>query len=167
MKNHILLVALFAVCLANATTANAASSDEIAIRKLLDDWRKAFHEKNLDAIMTMYAPGKELVAFDIVPPLRYVGYDAYRKDYSEFLAQYKGPIDVEYKDMVVVSSGDVAFSYGLERMSGVLTSGQKTSMWTRFTSCFRKVNGRWYDVHDHVSVPSDLEKGTAMIRLAP
>ena len=166
MKKLICLFALLVACVANSP-AGAAPADEAAIRKLLDNWAKAFHDKSLDGVMAMYAPGKGVVAFDIVPPLRYVGNDAYRNDYRNFLAQYRGPIDVELRDLVVVAGDTVAYTYGLERLSGVLTTGQKSSMWTRFTSCFRKVNGHWYDVHDHVSVPSDLDKGTAMVALTP
>jgi ketosteroid isomerase-like protein len=167
MKNAILLCAAIALCVAGPGHALASAADEAQIHKLLDNWAKAFHDKNLGAIMSMYAPGNELVAYDVVPPLRYVGYDAYKKDYRAFLAQYKGPIDVEYRDLAVVAGDTVAFSHGLERMSGTLANGQKSEMWLRFTSCFQKINGRWLDTHDHVSVPADLDKGTALTNLVP
>src|SRR5262249_23720103 len=142
-----------------------ASTDEARIRDLMNNWAKAFHDKNLGAIMSMYEPGNELVAYDLVPPLRYVGYEAYKKDYVSFLAQYKGPIDVEFRDMTIFAGDTVAFAHGLERFSGVLVNGQKSVMWLRFTSCFRKIKGRWLDVHDHVSVPADLDHGTALTGL--
>jgi len=41
--------------------------------------------------------------------------EAYRKDYLEFLAQYDGPIHVEYRDMRIVNSGDVGFVHALEQ----------------------------------------------------
>lgn len=68
-----------------------ASAAESEIRQWLDQWQKAFHEKDLDAIMSLYASGNERVVFDLVLPLQYIGADAYRKDYKEFLAQYDGP----------------------------------------------------------------------------
>jgi len=49
--------------------------------------------------MSVYAPSDAVVAYDIVPPLQYVGKEAYRKDYEVFLAQYDGPIDIEYRDL--------------------------------------------------------------------
>src|SRR5262245_36825901 len=128
MKRILISLALATAFFVNLGVAHAASADEAAIRKLLDNWAKAFHDKNLDAIMAMYKPGDELFAYDVVPPLRYVGYDAYKKDYREFLAEYKGPIEVEYRDMVVVAGGTVAFAHGLERFSGVLQNGQKSEM---------------------------------------
>jgi ketosteroid isomerase-like protein len=115
--------------------------------------------------MSIYAP--EVIAYDIVPPLRFVGAETYRKDYKEFFAQYDGPIDVEYRDLKIVVGGDVAFAYGLERLSGTLKNGEKSDIWVRFTSGFRKINGKWFDVRDHISVPADLETGKAALDLKP
>ena len=52
-----------------------------AIRALIDRWTKAAQEKNLDGVMSIYQRGPSLVAYDIVPPLQYKGWDAYRADY--------------------------------------------------------------------------------------
>jgi len=160
----IVLVALGAI-LTLPVTAAAASKDEAKIHRLLDDWAKAFHARNLDAIMAMYAPG--VVAYDIVPPLQYVGIDAYRKDYQTFLDQFDGPIDVEYRDLHIVAGSDVGFATGLEHMSGKMKNGQPLDMWSRFTSGFQKINGQWKDVHDHVSVPVDFDTGKALMELKP
>lgn len=142
-----------------------AANDEAEIRQLLDNWAKAFRAHDIKAIMSLYAP--EVVAYDIVPPLKYAGAEAYRKDYQEFIAQYDGPIEVEYRDLKVIVGGDVAFAYGLERLSGTMKGGQRSDVWIRFTSGFRKINGRWFDVHDHISVPVDLETGKAALDLKP
>jgi uncharacterized protein (TIGR02246 family) len=142
-----------------------ADNDEAEIRQLLNGWAKAFRAHDVKAIMSMYAP--EVVAYDIVPPLQYVGNDAYQKDYEEFLAQYEGPIEVEYRDLKVVIGREVAFAYGLERFNGTLKNGQKSELWIRFTSGFRKINGRWLDTQDHVSVPVNLETGKAALDLKP
>jgi uncharacterized protein (TIGR02246 family) len=142
-----------------------AADDEAEIRQLLDNWAKAFRAHDIKAIMSMYAP--EVVAYDIVPPLKYAGAEAYRKDYQEFLAQYDGPIEVEYSDLKVIVGGDVAFAYGLERLSGTMKNGRRSDIWIRFTTGFRRINGRWFDVHDHISVPVDLETGKAALDIKP
>jgi len=49
----------------------------------------------------------------------------------------------------------------------MLVNGQKSEMWLRFTSGFRKINGRWFDVRDHISVPADLDSGEEMTALTP
>jgi ketosteroid isomerase-like protein len=132
---------------------------------LLDRWAKALHARDLDAIMSMYDPG--VVAYDLGPPLQYVGSGAYRKDYEQFLAQYTGPIEIEYRDLHIVAGNTVAFATGLERINGTMKSGEKSDMWVRFTSGFHKVKGKWLDVHDHVSLPVDFETGKAVLDLKP
>jgi ketosteroid isomerase-like protein len=143
----------------------APSQDESKIHQLLDDWAKAFHARDLAAIMSMYAPG--VVAYDIVPPLQYVGSDAYKKDYQTFLYQFDGPIDVEYRDVHITAGSDVAFATGLEHMRGKMKDGNPLDMWLRFTSGFQKIKGQWKDVHDHVSVPVDFDSGKALLDLKP
>ena len=145
----------------------ATNKNEAAIRKLYDDWAKAFRVHDLEAIMAFYAPGDALVAYDVVPPLQYRGKDAYRKDYVEFLAQYDGPIEVEYRDMRIVAGEDVGFIHCLERFSGTLKNGQKSDLWLRVTSGVQKIHGQWLIVHDHVSVPADFETGKAGLDLKP
>ena len=147
--------------------AAAASKDEVEIRALLDRWAKAFEARDIDAIMSNYASGDTVVAYDIAPPLQYQGKEAYRKDYQEFLAQYDGPIHVEYREMRVFSSGDLAFVHGLERFVGKLKGGQPSDMWIRYTGGLRKINGTWLLIHDHVSVPTDFESGKALLDLKP
>lgn len=117
--------------------------------------------------MSIYEPGQGLVAFDIVPPLQYTGFEAYKKDYQELLAQFQGAIDVEFRDLSILAGDKVAFSRGLERISGTLTNGQKFDVWLRFTECCRKTNGRWLAIHDHISVPVDLDSGKAALDLKP
>ena len=69
--------------------------------------------------------------------------------------------------MHVSVQGDLAIATGLERLSGTLTNGEKSSVWARFTSVFHKSNGKWLDIHDHVSVPTDLASGKARLDLNP
>ena len=147
--------------------ATAAVSDEAAIKALYDRWAKAFEARDIDGIMSIYASGDAILAYDIAPPLQYKGYDAYRKDYAEFLDQYDGPIHVEYRDMRVFCNGDVGFLHAIERMTGKLKNGLQSDLWVRATSGVRKINGKWLIVHDHISVPTDFESGKAMLDLKP
>jgi ketosteroid isomerase-like protein len=117
--------------------------------------------------MSIYEAGHELSAYDVVPPLQYVGSDAYRKDYQDFFDQFPGTLDVEVRDLSITPGDTVAFSHGLERLSGTMKNGQKFDMWVRFTECYRKINGHWLAVPDHISVPADLESGRAALNLKP
>jgi ketosteroid isomerase-like protein len=93
--------------------------------------------------MSIYEPGDALVSYDIVPPLQYSGFEAYKKDYQEFLDQFQGAVDIEYRDLKIFAGDRIAFSRGLERMTGTLKNGQKFDAWVRFTEGYRKTHGRW------------------------
>jgi uncharacterized protein (TIGR02246 family) len=146
---------------------NRTAPAEVEIRALWNRWAKVFEVHDIDGIMALYAPGDAVVAYDVAPPLQYKGKEAYRNDYMEFLSQYDGPIHVEFRDVRVMSGGDIGFVHGLERFSGKLKNGQQSDMWLRVTSGVRKMNGKWLIVHDHVSVPADFDTGKAMVDLKP
>jgi uncharacterized protein (TIGR02246 family) len=169
MKRLAVLSVLSLACISLFWMARAysAANDEVEIRQLLDRWKKAFEAKDLNGIMSIYEPGQALVAYDIVPPLQYKGFDAYKKDYEEFLNQFDGPIGVEFRNMQVVAGDRVAFANMLERLTGTLKGGQKVDMWVRATECYRKTNGHWLAIHDHVSVPADFDTGKAVMDLKP
>ena len=79
MKKSILFsLTLICASLLWMPNARTASDSEAEIRQLLDRWAKAFRSKDLNGVMAIYEPGQALVAYDIVPPLQYTGYDAYK-----------------------------------------------------------------------------------------
>src|SRR5947207_2309990 len=124
------LLTLACVSLFPISRARTATNDGAEIRQLLDRWGKAFRAKDINGIMSIYAPGDTLVACDIVPPLQYVGWNAYKKDYEDFLSQYQGPIDLEVRDLHVTTGNNVAFIFALER---TLKNGEKSEVWVRAT----------------------------------
>jgi ketosteroid isomerase-like protein len=165
LKYSVLTIACFLFL--EMPKARTEANNEAEVRQLLDRWAKAFHAKDLNGIMSIYEPGQALVSYDIVPPLQYTGFEAYKKDYREFLDQFQGPIDIEYRDLSIIASDTVAFSRGLERMTGTLKNGQKFNAWVRFTEGYRKTSGHWLAIHDHISVPVDLDTGKAALDLKP
>lgn len=138
---------------------------EVAIRQRVEELVKALRMKDIDAIMPIYA--HDFVGFDIVPPLRYVGADAYRRRWQETFAAFAGPIDYEVRDPQITTEGDLAFLHSLNHVKGTLVSGQNTDLWLRWTACWRRIAGVWVVVHGHVSVPADLEHGRAVLNLQP
>ena len=115
--------------------------------------------------MSAYAP--ELVAFDVVPPLQFVGAEAYRKPWQEFFELYQNPIDYEFRDLSITAGDDVAFSHSLVRLNATMKNGHKSGLWLRWTACYRKINGKWLIVHLRVWAPADLANGKAMLNLKP
>ncbi len=169
MLRALLLVAAIGAASSWTTAPNAAATPakktESEIHQWLDTWTKAFTAHDTKTIMSMYAP--DVFAYDVVPPLQYIGRDAYGKDYEEFLAQYDGPIDMEFSGVHIIPAGDYAIVACLEHVSGKLKNGQTSALWVRVTSVLKKTNGFWLDVHDHVSVPTDMATGKSMLDLKP
>jgi uncharacterized protein (TIGR02246 family) len=144
-----------------------AKKSEVEIHDVLARWEKAFRAKDVDGVMTMYVSGDALVGYDVNPPLQYKGRDSYRKSYENFFAAYEGPLEFEMRETRMLVDGELAVFNGLERIGGTLKGGQKSSVWVRVTSVFRRIDGKWFDVHDHISDPVDFEKGTAVLDLVP
>ncbi len=140
-------------------------NDEAEIQRGIEGGVEAIRDKNIEGVMSLYA--QEVVSFDIVPPLRYLGADAFRKRWEEVFLVYQGPIDYEIHDLNITVGDDIAFTHSLNRISGTRNNGQKTALWLRWTACFRKINGQWLIVHHQNSVPVDLEHGKAVLDLKP
>lgn len=75
----------------------------IQIRHLLKDFNEAVVKRDVDKIMSFYSPN--IVAYDIVPPLQFVGKKAYQKSWEEaFISKSEGNILYDAKDWSVNGS---------------------------------------------------------------
>lgn len=138
---------------------------EASIRQRLQAWAKAVSAKDIAGTMSLYAP--DIVSFDINPPLRYAGADNKRQAWLKVFAAYPGQLSYEASDPHVTALGDLAFVHSLNHVRGTLANGHTSDMWVRWTACLRRIDGVWRVVHDHVSVPADLEHGRAAVSLKP
>ena len=139
--------------------------DESDIRQRIDKLAQAIRAKDLESAMSFYAP--EIVSFDFEPPLQHVGAEAKRRNWVGAFTAYEHLLGYEIRDLAITVGDDVAFAHSLNRISGVLKNGSRTDFWLRATTGFWKLDGNWLIAHDHVSVPLDLETGTALLNLTP
>jgi uncharacterized protein (TIGR02246 family) len=147
------------------TTQQNTASDEAQIRQLIEQWEQALHAKDLDTLMSYYAP--DILTFDILPPLHYRGVDAYRKNFEAWFAAVQGPIEYETRDLRITIGDGVAFCHSLNRVRSTRTTGETTETWVCVTVGFRKIEGTWRITHEHVSVPCDMETSQALLDLQP
>jgi len=147
------------------TVEEQKQNNEIAIKKVIEDGIEALRNKDIEGGMALYAP--DVVSFDIVPPLRYVGADVFRKVWEEVFASFQVTLGYEIHDLAITAGEDVAFAYSLNHISGTMNNGLKTDLWLRWTACFQKINGAWLVVHHQNSVPVDLQHGKAVLDLKP
>jgi ketosteroid isomerase-like protein len=148
------------------TTTSSASSNESLIRQRLESWANALRAKDLDGLMSHYA--NDVLVFDVPPPLRYEGAAAYRKNWADWFSSFRDPlVGYEIRDLNVTTGGDLAFCWSLNRITGLRTSGENTDVWVRATVALRRIGGRWMIVHEHISVPINMDTYQAEFKLKP
>jgi ketosteroid isomerase-like protein len=143
------------------------AQDERAICALLDEFARALYTKNAaDAIARL---ADDAVTFDLDPPLQHgpeVTHDRARLE--EWFRTWKGPIVSEPGERTIVVDENVAYAYGLQRMTGTKTDGEKVELWFRATACFRRDDGQWRITHMHNSVPFAMDgSDKALLNLKP
>jgi ketosteroid isomerase-like protein len=142
-----------------AFTSCSHSNDEADINASVQRLVAAVDAKDINAIMAYYSPDENLFVYDAVPPRQYVGATAFRKDWLEFLAAYPASIHAETNDWKVESDGNLAYAHGAFRTVGPDKDGKTLDLTARVTDVYRKINGKWLVVHEHVSFPVDLATG--------
>ena len=161
MKKMILAMNMLAVFLlaGPAAAAESGGGGASAIKALEERFAKAVRAKDPDAIMQCYVADESLLVFDVAPPRQYAGPSAYRKDWVDFLGMFRGPVTFEVSDLAVKADGNMAYGHSIQRVAGTDKGGKPIDITVRVTDVYRKINGKWLVVHEHVSVPVDLETG--------
>ena len=156
MKSRIGLLAVVAGALL-AAPVRADSADDQAIRSIQSSLAEAFNAKNIDGIMKVYAPGDTLVVFDVMPPRQFNGAAEYRKNLQSLFAFLKGPIKFSISDLVILTDGDVSYSRSIQHINSTDPNGDPYSLIVRLTDVYRKINDKWLIIHEHASVPVNLQ----------
>ena len=147
------------------TTISTTDEALSEITALLDTRVAASKAKDIDRLMSLYAP--DCVYFDVVPPLHFTGADAIRGNFLRWFAEYEGPIELDTSNQSIAVSGDVAFIHMLHRDSGN-KNNEYSGVWLRSTVCCQRIRGKWLITHEHISLPIDWAKsGTAVLDLQP
>jgi ketosteroid isomerase-like protein len=141
--------------------ADAQANDETAIRALNQRFAAGVNAKDVKKIMSVYIEDETLHVFDAIPPRQFVGARAYRKDYEEFLDLFPGPIKFETSDLNVTVAGALGYSRRIDTWDLTGKDGKPVRLVFRVTDVYRKINDRWFIVHEHVSWPVDPVTGKA------
>jgi ketosteroid isomerase-like protein len=88
---------------------NSKEIDEAKILELRDRWLRALRTKDLEGIMSCYAP--DILVFDLLPPLRYAGADEYKKNWAEWFPTFQGPIEYEVLELTITTKKNVYRTY--------------------------------------------------------
>ena len=129
------------------------SADELAVRDLIEAWADAVRRKDYNGILRSHAA--DFVMFDVPPPFKTVGLDAYRATWHLFFSWSSDPVRFEIQEMDVTAGADVAFAFATMGCRTPGSDGKTEPLDFRLTICLRKIDGRWMIVHEHHSVPAE------------
>ena len=135
------------------------------IRSVIALWVEAFRTRSVDTAREVHAPA--IVSFDIVPPLRYQGFDDYATAWEGAFEAFAGSIEIILHDQNITVGDGVAFSHSVNQFAATTQDGVKVEYWFRWTACLQKLDGRWLIVHDHSSLPTDFATGRSVLDLRP
>ena len=127
------------------------NTEEIAIRKLLEEWTRLTREGPQDEILKNHSDN--VLIYDVLPPLKYETAAAYRASWDEWQPDTQGNMQFELEDVKVTASPEVAYAHGLLQCGGTLPDGKAFQDTVRATFCLRKTGGGWKVFHQHISKP--------------
>jgi ketosteroid isomerase-like protein len=152
----VLGVAILASAGAAAADRPAADADKAAIQALEDTYNEGFNSKDVDKVMSVYAPGKQLFVFDVVTPREYKGWETYKKDFEGLFSSFPGPMKNTISEQTIHVVGSIAYGHNIQTGEFVGKDGTTVKLVVRTTDIYRKMNGKWPIVEEHNSVPIDL-----------
>ena len=161
LKNRlssILILGLLATAIDGVVLPRIARADCADEIKAIQSGIAASAEKrDLDAIMAPYLPGAKLFVFDMYPPQAYLGWEAFRNDWKNFIDALKGPISYKLGHLTASCDDDFGYTHMLQYIRGTKQDGKPFELNLRETDVYRKIDGKWRIVHVHASVPVDLK----------
>src|SRR4029450_12826962 len=117
------------------------TTDEAAIRELVESWARAVRVKDFDGILANHSP--DILMFDVPPPIQSKGIEAYRKTWDLFFSWSQDSKIFDINEMNITAGNDVAFVTALMRCAGTEANGDKIELAFRLTIGLRKIDGQW------------------------
>ena len=135
----------------------------------LDDLSAAYaryaHERDLEAFLALYA--EDVVVFDLSRPTPAVGLPSWRPQVASWFGDLD-PADVNVarvQELTVLEQGDLLAAHGTVRYAVLASDGsERYGMTNRLTWLLRRgADGELRIVHEHTSVPVDLDEGRPIL----
>lgn len=127
------------------------TTNKEAIKQSIDSFFIALCAKDLKQMIAHYAD--DAVVFDVKPPFQTKGAVAWKHIWEASLPFFPASFNVEVKDLVIHSDGNVGFAFYLFKLVGSEKDHPAMQTWMRATTGYKLQNGKWKIVHDHASLP--------------
>ena len=126
------------------------TTDELAIRALIESWVAAIHQGDLNGVLAHHA--EDIVMFDVPPPERGArGLEEYRETWPDFFAWIRSGTIFEIDELDVVAGTDVAYVIALLRCGDPDELAANPDKKLRLTLGLVKRSGTWLVHHEHHS----------------
>jgi len=139
------------------------STDEI--RALFERWYAASTRKDLDASMAPIA--HDVISYEHSMPLEVRDIEAIRAECKIGFERSGPDFRWDIPDLKIIVRGDLAVTWGLNRMAEHADGVVRSQMWSRGTRIFQRIDGAWRMIHQHLSFPMDPQTGMARLDLVP
>lgn len=121
-------------------------TDKQALETIVREMAEA---QSADAIMKDWAT--DIAWFDITAE----NLHGYHAVHAEFDRQFGKLVEcgAEFIELDVHVSGDIGFVRSVQKFWANAKDGSTHDLITRQTDCFERRDGRWFEVHQHISLP--------------
>ncbi len=135
------------------------ASQEIvdSVHEILKKISQAYFDKDLEGMMQLYVQDPDLVAIGADRDEWVKGSEDLRNGFNRDMTQAE-EIKVDFEDVTVSSSGNVAWASGHMAME-VMVDDKEIIMFGRLSLVLEQRDNKWLIAHLHFSVPDEQEEG--------
>jgi ketosteroid isomerase-like protein len=138
------------------TVEKSDQVEEQKIREVIENWAAATRFDKKADVLKHHA--SDVLVFDVLPPLKYEGADAYRETWDQWQPEFEIPSLFNIHDLNIVVDNNLAFCHCLIECGGRLPNGSEVKEWVRATFCLAKHEDKWLIKHQHISMPLDVSR---------
>jgi uncharacterized protein (TIGR02246 family) len=131
---------------------DAKSNEAAEIQALIARWATAVRDENRPGIRADH--DVDILMFDVPPPFRSRGLDAYMATWETFFSSQEKPVAFDLYDVQVTCGEDVGFVTAIGKCVNIDRDGKREPLDFRLTVCLRKIDQKWRIVHEHHSLPA-------------
>jgi ketosteroid isomerase-like protein len=121
---------------------------ESKIKALIEAWAEAVRRHDYSGILAHHE--RDIVMFDLPPPLQSRGIDEYKKTWDMFFKYHKPSQAFDIEELAITADEEIAFAVAIMRCG----AGTQGGFLFRLTIGLRKIDGDWCITHEHHSLPS-------------
>jgi ketosteroid isomerase-like protein len=131
---------------------NAGAQTQADVRVVLQQWKDAYSQRDLDRALALIAPDEDVVAIGTGADEWRVGPEQVKAQMQRDFAQAEA-LSVAYEPLVISEAGAVAWVAGRASVQA-RADGQDLALTGRFTAVLERRDGRWLLLQTHFSLPA-------------